>query len=300
MSYFDAYKKRLKVDNISDSFKLDTIDNTIREFKNNPSYKSAILIDYNLDEIPIDIRIVNEDKSPSYKRFHFLPETEVNIGSYIKFDDKYYLVKEYEYNIMSPFAKVVFCNQTINFADGTSLPCTAEGESYGVKMTATNDILLETDTKVKCTVGRNILSEKIEPDFRIIFEHSKQGIYKAGDTTHYVKGLITLTCKKDKYYENLDDLKNNIAWQFDYDYDAKENTNYKISGSDNIYVNKEYEYVLEPNAVCDFIIDGDDVFVEEMGQYSITLRCNKANELIRLKAVINGKIICEKNIIVTN
>ena len=132
MSYFDAYKKRLRVDNIGDSFKLDTIDNTTREFKNNPSYKSAILVDYNLDETPIDIRIVNEDKSPSYKRFHFLPETEVNIGSYIKFDDKYYLVKEYEYNIMSPFAKVVFCNQTINFADGTSLPCTAEGESYGV------------------------------------------------------------------------------------------------------------------------------------------------------------------------
>ena len=71
MSYFDAYKKRLKVDNLGDSFKLDTIDNTIREFKNNPSYKSAILIDYNLDEIPIDIRIVNEDKSPNYKRFHF-------------------------------------------------------------------------------------------------------------------------------------------------------------------------------------------------------------------------------------
>ena len=132
MSYFDAYKKRLKVDNLGDSFKLDTIDNTIREFKNNPSYKSATLIDYNLDEIPIDIRIVNEDKSPSYKRFHFLPETKVNVGNYIKFDDKCYLVKEYEYNIISPFAKVVFCNQIINFADGNSLPCIAEGESYGV------------------------------------------------------------------------------------------------------------------------------------------------------------------------
>ena len=132
MSYFDAYKKRLRVDNIGDSFKLDTIDNTTREFKNNPSYKSAILVDYNLDETPIDIRIVNEDKSPSYKRFHFLPETEVNVGNYIKFDDKCYLVKEYEYNIISPFAKVVFCNQIINFADGNSLPCTAEGESYGV------------------------------------------------------------------------------------------------------------------------------------------------------------------------
>ena len=296
MSYFDAYKKRLKVDNISDSFKLDTIDNTIREFKNNPSYKSAILIDYNLDEIPIDIRIVNEDKSPSYKRFHFLPETEVNIGSYIKFDDKYYLVKEYEYNIMSPFAKVVFCNQTINFADGTSLPCTAEGESYGVKMTATNDILLETDTKVKCTVGRNILSEKIEPDFRIIFEHSKQGIYKAGDTTHYIKGLITLTCKKDKYYENLDDLKNNIAWQFDYDYDAP-NKNYNIVGLDTIRVNEYSEYKLEPNVNCIFIVDGDEVNYEDIGQGIIRIRCAKANELIKLKATIDGKIVCSKNII---
>ena len=296
MSYFDAYKKRLKVDNISDSFKLDTIDNTIREFKNNPSYKSATLIDYNLDETPIDIRIVNEDKSPSYKRFHFLPKTEVNVGSYIKFDDKCYLVKEYEYNIMSPFAKAVFCNQSINFADGTSLPCIAEGESYGVKMTATNDILLETDTKVKCTVGRNILSEKIEPDFRMIFEHSKQGIYKAGDTTHYVKGLITLTCKKDKYYENLDDLKNNIAWQFDYDYVAS-SKNYNIIGLDTIRVNEYFEYKLEPNVSCIFIVDGDKINFEGIGQGTIRIRCAKANELIKLKATINGKIVCSKNII---
>ena len=296
MSYFDAYKKRLRVDNIGDSFKLDTIDNTTREFKNNPSYKSAILVDYNLDETPIDIRIVNEDKSPNAKRFHFLPEVEVNVGSYIKFDNKCYLVKEYEYNIISPFAKVVFCNQTINFTDGTSLPCTAEGESYGVKMTATNDILLETDTKVKCTVGRNILSEKIEPDFRIIFEHSKQGIYKAGDTTHYIKGLITLTCKKDKYYENLDDLKNNIAWQFDYDYDAP-NKNYNIIGLDTIRANEYSEYKLEPNVNCIFIVDGDEVNYENIGQGIIRIRCTKANELIKLKATIDGKIVCSKNII---
>lgn len=296
MSYFDAYKKRLKVDNIGDSFKLDTIDNTTREFKNNPSYKSAILIDYNLDEIPIDIRIVNEDKSPSYKRFHFLPETKVNVGNYIKFDDKCYLVKEYEYNIISPFAKVVFCNQIINFADGNSLPCTAEGESYGVKMTATNNILLETDTKVKCTVGRNILSEKIEPDFRIIFEHSKQGIYRAGDTTHYVKGLITITCKKDKYYENLDDLKNNVAWQFNYDYDTP-NKNYSIIGLDTIRVNEYSEYKLEPNVNCIFIVDGDEVNYENTSQGIVRIRCTKANELIKLKATIDGKIVCSKNII---
>ena len=166
-------------------------------------------------------------------------------------------------------------------------------------MTATNDILLETDTKVKCTVGRNILSEKIEPDFRIIFEHSKQGIYKAGDTTHYVKGLITLTCKKDKYYENLDDLKNNIAWQFDYDYDVP-SKNYNIIGLDTIRVNEYFEYKLEPNVNCFFIVDGDEVNYEGIGQGIIRMRCAKANELIKLKATINGKIVCSKNIITIN
>ena len=163
-------------------------------------------------------------------------------------------------------------------------------------MTATNDILLETDTKVKCTVGRNILSEKIEPDFRIIFEHSKQGIYKAGDATHYIKGLITLTCKKDKYYENLDDLKNNIAWQFDYDYDAS-NKNYNIIGLDTIRVNEYSEYKLEPNVNCIFIVDGDEVNYENIGQGIIRIRCTKANELIKLKATIDGKIVCSKHII---
>ena len=163
-------------------------------------------------------------------------------------------------------------------------------------MSATNNILLETDTKVKCTVGRNILSEKIEPDFRIIFEHSKQGIYRAGDTTHYVKGLIIITCKKDKYYENLDDLKNNIAWQFDYDYDAP-SKNYNIIGLDTIRVNEYSEYKLEPNVNCIFIVDGDEVNYENIGQGIIRIRCTKANELIKLKATIDGKIVCSKNII---
>lgn len=132
MSYFESYKKRLRTDNIGESFKLDTIDNTIREFKNNASYRSVILIDYNMNEIPLDIRVVNEDRTSNSKRFHVLPNVKVDIGSYIKFDDMCYLVKEYEYNLVSPFVKVVFCNQVINFADGTSLPCVAEGESYGV------------------------------------------------------------------------------------------------------------------------------------------------------------------------
>ena len=140
MSYLDAYKKRLKVDNISDSFKLDTIDNTIREFKNNPSYKSAILIDYNLDEIPIDIRMVNIDKSVYKKKFYLMPGQEAKVGNYIKIEgdeeDEYWLIMEYEKNAISHCASVTYCNQQINFVNGTFLPCVASGESYGVRNNA--------------------------------------------------------------------------------------------------------------------------------------------------------------------
>lgn len=300
MSYFDAYKKRLTRDNISDAVDYEASDYAIREFKNSPSYKDATLLDCNLNETPIGIRMVNIDKSVFDKKLYFLPNTVIDIGSYIKIQEEYFLVTEFENNLISPYAKVTYCNQRINFIDGSFLPCVAEGESYGVKMTATNEILLETDTKVKVTVGRNRLSESINPDFRMIFGNSKQGIYKTGDTTHYVKGLIILTCKKDKYMEGLDDLERNMAWQPDFNYGEINDINYKIVGDVRMMVGKVYEYILEPNAICDFSIDNKNVTIESIGLYSIGLKCNIPNEVFKLKAMINNKVVDEKNIIVVS
>lgn len=299
----DAYKKRLGKTSISSAIKDDTYKLAKIEFKDSPSYSRAVLLDYDLEETPIDIRMVNVDKSVYKKKFYLMPGQEAKEGYYIKIEDydedHYWLIEEYERNGISHCAKVTYCNQKINFANGTFLPCVSQGESYGVKMNATNEILLETDTKVKVTVGRNIISELIEPDFRLIFEHSKQGIYKAGDTTHYVKGLITLTCKKDKYMDGLDDLKNNIAWQPFYDY-SDFNDKYEIKGADTMFVGKPYKYTLEPNIWCGFEIDNKNVKIERTGVYDITISCNKPNELICLKAIVGKKVVEIKNILVVN
>ena len=267
MGYMDAYRKRLRAETMSEAIKLDADDNITREFKQSPSYKEAYLLDENLDETPLDIRIVNIDRTVFEKRFHLLPNTVVQIGQYIKVEEEYFIIREVENNLVSPYATVKYCNQVIKFPNGVTLPCVAEGESYGVKMTATNEVILDTDAKVKLTIGDIPLGRTINPDFRVIFGHSKQGIYRVGDMTLYQKGLILLTCKKDKYMEGLDDLENNIAWQPDYNYDdkavAQTEIDYDITGTREILAGKEYEYVLTPNALCSFAIDNQNVTVEK-------------------------------------
>ena len=299
----DAYKKRLAGRNTAEAMERDTTKLVKRTFKDSKAYNRAILIDYNLDEIPIDIRMVNIDKSVYKKKFYLMPGQVAKVGNYIKIEgdeqDEYWLIMEYEKNAISHCASVTYCNQQINFVNGTFLPCVASGESYGVKMSATNEIILETDTKVKLTTGRNVLSELVDPDFRVIFEHSKQGVYKTGDTTQYKNGLIIMVCKKDKYMEDYDDLENNLAWQPFYDY-GDINANYEIKGEDTMFIGKSYKYTLEPNTWCGWEIDNKYVTIEKVGMYDITIKCDRPNELITLKATAGKKIIEVKNILVVN
>ena len=301
MGYMDAYRKRLRAETMSEAIKLDTDDNITREFKQSPSYKVAYLLDENLDETPLDIRMVNIDRTVFEKRLHLLPNTVVQIGQYIRVEEEYFIIKEVENNLASPYATVKYCNQMIKFPNGATLPCVAEGESYGVKMTATNDVILDTDAKVKLTIGDTPLGRTINPDFRVIFGHSKQGIYMVGDMTLYQRGLILFTCKKDKYIEGLDDLENNIAWQPDYNYEDSVNAeNYDIEGIRELLVGKTYEYILTPNAFCDFVVEGEGVEVVNLGTYSISVRCNKVNEIFKIKALINDSVVAEKTVITMN
>lgn len=297
MGYFDAYRKRLRAESMSQAIELDTDDNIIREFKETPAYKQAYLVDENFDETPLDVRIINVDKSVFVKHFYLLPKTEVKVGQYIRVQEEYFLIEQFEYNSASPYAKATYCNQVLKLADGTPIPCVAQGESYGVKMTATNDVVLETDTKVKLIIGDILLVRTIHPDFRMIFGNSAQGIYRVGDVTMYKKGLIEFTCKKDKYMQGLDDLENNIAWQPDYDYGNQVNANRSIEGTEKMLVGKECVYVLDTNEICNFAVDNENIEIVTLNTYTVTLKCDKPNEIFKLQASINDKVVAEKTII---
>ena len=304
MRYFDAYKKRLRAETMIQAMELDAADNITREFKESPSYRLATLVDENFDETSLDVRMINIDKSVSKKNFHFLPKTEVKVGQYIKTEDDYFLIEEFECNTLSPYAKTTLCNQVLKLVDGTTIPCIAEDESSGVKIVGTNDVILEADATIKVTIGDTPLSKNIHSDFRMIFGNSSHGIYKVGGVSICKKGLIVLTCKKDKYIQGLDDLENNIAWQPDYNYDdkavAQTEIDYDITGTREILAGKEYEYVLTPNALCSFAIDNQNVTIKKTTTYSITVKCNKANEIFKLKAMIGDIVVAEKTIITMN
>ena len=297
MRYFDAYKKRLRAETMIQAMELDAADNITREFKESPSYRSATLVDENFDETSLDVRMINIDKSVSKKNFHFLPKTEVKVGQYIKTEDDYFLIEEFECNTLSPYAKTTLCNQVLKLVDGTAIPCIAEDESSGVKIVGTNDVILEADATVKVTIGDTPLSKNIHPDFRMIFGNSPHGIYKVGGMSICKKGLIVLTCKKDKYIQGLDDLENNIAWQPDYDYENRVNTNRSIEGTEKMLVGKECVYVLDTNEVCDFAVDNENVEIVTLNMHTVTLKCDKPNEILRLQALINHKVVAEKIII---
>ena len=136
----DAYKKRLEGRNTAEAMERDTTKLVKRTFKDSPAYSRATLIDYYLDETPIDIRIVNIDKSVYNKKFYLIPGQVAKVGNYIKIEgdeeDEYWLIMEYEKNAISHCAHVTYCNQRINFVNGTFLPCVASGESYGVRNNA--------------------------------------------------------------------------------------------------------------------------------------------------------------------
>lgn len=292
MSYRDVWRKKAEVrgNSSSNSFYDSTAEFFTQNFKDDGSYREAELIDENMNSTSIDIRVTNIDATTYKKRIYLLPNAEVSVGDYLYFDENYYLITEIERNLVSPRCTVKYCNETLR-TNEWELPCVAEGESYGVKMTATNEVLLETDTKVKISVGKNIISRTIEPDFRFILGFSKFGVYKVGDITVYSKGLFLYTSKKDKYYDELDDAEKGIAWQ---KHELKEVP--ILNGSDRIRVDNTYEYTIDKNEKFNFTYDDD--LVEEVNRTdnSITLKCKKPNGAFKLIAE-SSKTRYEKNIL---
>ena len=89
--------------------------------------------------------------------------------------------------------------------------------------------------------------------------------------------------------EGLDDLENNVAWQPDYDYENQVNASYSIEGSEKMLIGKEYVYVLDTNKNCDFAVDNENVEIVTLNAYTVTLKCDKPNEIFKLQALINDK-----------
>ena len=307
MSYLDVYKKKLQVQggNISNDRKLISQGIIDLSFIDDPSYKKAKLSKIDLTQEDIDIRVVNVDRSVSDKKIYVRPETVIDEGCVISYEDKSYLVTEFEDNLISPMCKCSLCNQTLKLPSGKEYPCVIANDSYGSKINLSNDFIGQIDTKLKIQLQANedVLNE-VKLDLRYIFNHSKFDIFKCTDiNTSVNKGVITMIAKKDVYLEGLDDLENNMAFNDETEDGTQEPTEYSIIGNDKIKINVEHTYTINP-------IDGNIVF--SLDEYSIEnkiatiisqsngeciVKANVTDEIITLNCSLNGEIVTSKDIV---
>lgn len=306
MSYLDLYRKKLL--NKGGSPLSATINRSkneiIKDFENDPSYRDAILTKLDLTTENIGVRVVNTDK-PTEKKLYILPDKNIDTGSYIKFENKTFLVLGIEYNLLSPYVKVKECNQIIHMPNDINIHAIVEGESYGVKLIGSSDYFSEADTKVKVTVGDNEVNRKyLVLDSRFCFGNSEHGIYKNADISVYQKGLLVNICKKDKYLKGLDDLNTGVMYQGNTENlpnIPQEPTNYEIVGQDTIKINNEYTYSLSPsntNAIFSLIeyTEGTAKIVSQ-NNGSCVIKAIKSDEVITLSASVGEKVVATIDIL---
>lgn len=306
MNYTDLWKKKMKNQgaSISDSREKHSKLLIQRSFKDDPSYRDVILTKLDLTTENIGVRVVNTDK-PNEKKLYILPDQNIDTGSYIKFEDKTFLVLGIEYNLLSPCVKVKECNQIIHMPNDINIHAIVEGESYGVKLIGSSDYFSEADTKVKVTVGDNEMNRKyLVLDSRFCFGNSEHGIYKNADISVYQKGLLVNICKKDKYLKGLDDLNTSIMYQGNTENlpdTPQEPTNYEIVGQDTIKINQEYSYSLTPsNTNATFsLVEYSEGTAEIINQNNgeCTIKAVKSDEIITLSASVNEKMVATINIL---
>lgn len=302
MDYKSVWKKKMlsQGTNETESRLNNSKDMFRRSFKDDPSYRKATLQRLDLTEEEIDIRIKNIDKTVNEKKIYVMPDKRIEIGSLISYEDKTFIVSEFEENLISPMCKVELCGHRINIPNtDIFLPCLIEGESYGVKIfQSNNDFFSDTDTKVKVTVQDNDFTRRVYQSYRFMIGNSKHGIYKVGDITVYNKGVIVFICKKDSYLKGLDDLDNNKCFNDKIPNDnPKEPTEYTILGEDSIKINYEYVYELNPsntNAVFsldEYTIENNLAQIVNQGEGKVVIKSFVSDEIITLVCDIDGKKI---------
>lgn len=314
MSYLDVYKKKMQLQggSTSNERKKMAEDIMFLNFKDDPSYRDSTLIRTDLTTKDIGVRVVNIDSKPNEKKLYVLPNEDISVGDYISFthkDKKYtYLIDSFEDNLISPFAKGVKCRNILKWIDGNGeiqeYPCVVSYQSYGVKIfQSNNDFIQETSTNIDVEIPRNSITENIPLSLRVMFGNSQHGIYKVGDMATYEQGILKLTCKKDKYLKDLDDIENNLPWNGEEgETPTPPSTDYIIKGEDTIKVNNDYAYTVEPQEgnvtfeLDEYTVSENIAEIISTDSYSCVVKALKGNELVTLNAIVDGQVVASIDI----
>lgn len=226
-------------------------------------------------------------------------DTFIEKGCYIFIENEkrpYLVLSEIDDHYIYNSCVIRRCPLEIKISEDIIIPCIAEGESYGVKLTASNDFITDADTKIKVTVQSNSTTRNIPLNTRFILGFSEHGVYKISDITVYNEGMLTYICKKDNFREGYDDIKNGIAYNGDLP-SVDEPIEYIISGADSIRKGQTETYTISNSDGTWEIEDySDSVEIISQDSSQIQIKCNVYGDFITLKYLVNKEIKVEKDI----
>lgn len=220
MDFNDVYRKILlnKGSNTINNEIINSKNDVNLTFKEDPSYRDAEIIFKDFTKNQIDIRLINVDRSTEEKKIMFRPDTIINCGEYIKFKDKagkdiYYIIYEFEENLISPKASCYLCKNILQITKDISFPCYATDSSYGQKGVIDTNFLTYGDGQVMLKVQDNIYTRAIPLGYRLIFHNDYREVFSVSKNDIMTTGNVRrIMIKKVKYMVGYDDLSNNLAY----------------------------------------------------------------------------------------
>lgn len=299
MSYLNILRKINNYNNSTEAVLQNGKDYENRVFIDDASYRKAKIQKNNLSEENIDIRIKNVSVTTEEKKLILRPDTIVDVGSYISFDGRIYLVLEYENNSTSPTVKVERCKSSLKWKDEVGYihgyPCLLSKDSYGSKSLANNEILTFGDSKGKIFVQDNEFTRKIKTNWRFIMNGSETDIYKVIDISRATTtGLIEIVAQKD-IEKAEDDIENSIA--FNNFNELSNESKYIIQGLENVKVGKTESYIITPHLDVDWRVDNNNIAeITSTKNGMCTILGKIKDEIVTLSAYLKESKIAEINI----
>lgn len=318
MSFSDVYRKTLlnRGGSILNADVMHSKNTTNRCFANDYAYKKGRLQKPNMEVIDIDTRRVSKDKNTYDKDIYFRPDTMVDVGSYLIYDDGIYLVDGFNKDYINPKGVATECGQELYFPDLSLdvIPCTATNSGYGVKLNNTTEFTIGSMSNIKIKVQSNEITRKIKPNRRFIFNHSEHGIYEIKDIEVYNTGILLFTCDKSLYRPQYDDLENNVADSTHSSEDIKppiddQIKTYSIKGcsNDEMIMGKTETFTLEPptDGVTwvinnELSINPNVAEIVSQDTNSCVVKCNVGDDCFEIQAIKDKQVInANKKLILT-
>lgn len=209
MSYFERYKKRAVKNGVTQS-ELMTNQSKFHLERNFSHIIGCVKVLINEER---ETEMVIKSLADDLEQVAIAKPSEVvNVGDYLRFNGRLWLIKSLNLDQLSPVCRVLHCNQVLNTSwFKRPIPCHANNTTYGSKGIIDNGSkFMELDAKTKLYIQKNEETDLLYLGFRFIFNN--RYVYRITEIENTIfHGIYVVTCQMDES-NDMDDFENNIAY----------------------------------------------------------------------------------------